>query len=125
MSADSFEFSIKINSFFAFIKVTYIGTRGYPIKFALGYLAGAYLRFYLLVFKSDRPDECIFHENLHLQVLCKTQLRRKWFESNNDVMVVADDFLGVLTLIFFVEGIAKLDYRWLTCIDVKGDYAEN
>ena len=33
-------------------------TRGYPIKFALGYLVGAHLRFYLLVFKSDPLDEC-------------------------------------------------------------------
>ena len=43
---------------------------------------------------------------------------------NNDVMVAADDFLGVHTLVFFFEGIAKLEYRGLTCIDVKGDYAE-
>ena len=33
-------------------------TRGYQINFALGYLAGAHLRFYLMVFKSDPPDEC-------------------------------------------------------------------
>ena len=31
---------------------------GYPKKFALGYLAGAHLRFYLLVFESDPLDEC-------------------------------------------------------------------
>ena len=33
-------------------------TRGYQINFALGYLAGAHLRFYLMVFKSDPLDEC-------------------------------------------------------------------
>ena len=54
----------------------------------------------------------------------KPELRRKWFESNNDVMVASDDFLGVQTLALFFEGIAKLEYRGLTCIDVKGDYAE-
>ena len=36
-------------------------------------------------------------------------------------MVAADDFLGVQTLALFFEGIAKLEYRGLTCIDVKGD----
>ena len=45
-------------------------------------------------------------------------------ESNNDVMVAADDFLGYKLLAFFFEGIAKPQYRWLTCIDVNGDYAE-
>ena len=55
----------------------------------------------------------------------KYELRRKWFESNNDVMVAADDFWGVFALAFFFEGIAKLEYRGLTCIDVKRDYAKN
>ena len=41
----------------------------------------------------------------------KYELRRKWFERNNDVMVAADDFLGVQTLALFFEGIAKLEYR--------------
>ena len=49
------------------------------------------------------------------------ELRRKGFESDNDVMVAADDFLGVQTLALLFEGIAKLEYRGLTCIDVKGD----
>ena len=31
----------------------------------------------------------------------KFELRRKWFESNNDVMVAADDFLGVHALALF------------------------
>ena len=35
-------------------------TRGYPKKFALGYLAGAHLRFYLLVFKSGPSVECVY-----------------------------------------------------------------
>ena len=51
----------------------------------------------------------------------KYELRRKLFESNNDVMVAVNDFLGVHTLAFFFEGIAKLEYRELSCIDVKGD----
>ena len=51
----------------------------------------------------------------------KNEPRRKWFESNNDVMVADDDFLGVHDLALFFEKIAKLDYRWLTCIDVKGN----
>ena len=40
-------------------------------------------------------------------------------------MVVADDFLGVrpLALVFWKD--AKLEYRGLTCIDVKRDYAKN
>ena len=54
----------------------------------------------------------------------KYELRRKWFERNNDVMVAADDFLGVQTFALFFGGIAKLEYRCLTCIDVKGDYVE-
>ena len=54
----------------------------------------------------------------------KYELRRKWFESNNDVTVVADDFLGVHALALFFSKIAKLEYRWLTCIDDKGDYVE-
>ena len=54
----------------------------------------------------------------------KYELRRKWFESNNDVMVAADDFIGVHGLALFFWKIAKLEYRWLTCIDVKGDYVE-
>ena len=40
----------------------------------------------------------------------KYELRRKWFESYNDVMVAADDFLGVQTLAFFFEVVAKLEY---------------
>ena len=31
----------------------------------------------------------------------KYELRRKWFESNNDVMVAADEFLGMHALAFF------------------------
>ena len=37
---------------------TYGITRVFQMNFALGYLAGAHLRFYLLVFKSDPRDEC-------------------------------------------------------------------
>ena len=33
-------------------------TRDVQMNFALGYLAGAHLRFHLLVFKSDPLDEC-------------------------------------------------------------------
>ena len=32
----------------------------------------------------------------------KYELRRKWFERNNDVMVAADDFLGVHALALFL-----------------------
>ena len=39
-------------------------------------------------------------------------------------MAAVEEFLGVQTAAFFFEGIAKLEYRGLTCIDVKGDYAE-
>ena len=39
-------------------------------------------------------------------------------------MVAADDFLGVQTLALFFEGIAKLEYRGLTCNDVKKVYVE-
>ena len=39
-------------------------------------------------------------------------------------MVADNDFLAVHTLAFFFEGIAKLEYRGLTCIDVKGGHAE-
>ena len=39
-------------------------------------------------------------------------------------MVAADEFLGVYALAFFFLKIAELEYRWLTCIDVKGDYVE-
>ena len=39
-------------------------------------------------------------------------------------MVAADDFLKRHILAFFFEEIAKLEYRGLTCIDVKGYYAE-
>ena len=51
----------------------------------------------------------------------KYELQRKWFERNNDVMVAADDFLGVHALALFFWKIAKLEYRGLTCIDVKRD----
>ena len=48
---------------------------GYPIKFALGYLAGAHLRFDLLCLRVIlQMNVTILHENLHLQVLCKIQL---------------------------------------------------
>ena len=50
---------------------------------------------------------------------------RKWFESINDVMVAPDDFLGVHALALVFWKIAKLEYRGLTCIDVKRDYAKN
>ena len=39
-------------------------------------------------------------------------------------MVAADDFLGGAYFDLLFEGVAKLEYRWLTCIDVKGDCAE-
>ena len=39
-------------------------------------------------------------------------------------MVAADDFLGVHALALFFYKIAKLEYRWLTCFDVKGDHIE-
>ena len=35
---------------FYFFSVCFSNTRGYQINFALGYLAGAHLRFYLLAF---------------------------------------------------------------------------
>ena len=54
----------------------------------------------------------------------KYKLRRKWFERNSDVMVAANDFLGVHALALFFWKIAKLEYRGLTCIDVKRDYAK-
>ena len=41
----------------------------------------------------------------------KYELRRKWFESNNDVTVAADDFLGVHALALFFYKLAKLEYR--------------
>ena len=53
----------------------------------------------------------------------KYELLRKWYESN-DVIVAAEEFLGVHALALFFQKIAKLEYRWLTCIDVKGDYVE-
>ena len=39
-------------------------------------------------------------------------------------MVGADEFLVVHALAIFFLKIAKLQYHWLTCIDVKGDYVE-
>ena len=39
--------------------------------------------------------------------------------------MAAEEFLGVHALALFFQKIAKLEYRWLTCINVKGDYVEN
>ena len=47
--------------------------------------------------------------------------KQQW---RHGAMVAADDFWGVHTLTFFFEVIAKLEYRGLTCIDVKGDHTE-
>ena len=81
--------------------------------------SAAECRFEILSHPPYSPD--LAPSDYYLFPKTKYELRRKWFESNNDVMVAADDFLGVQTLALFFEGIAKPEYRGLTCIDVKGD----
>ena len=39
-------------------------------------------------------------------------------------MVAADDFLGGAYFDLLFEGVAKLEYRGLTCIDVKRHYVK-
>ena len=76
----------------------------------------------MLSLLSYSPDPA--PSDYYLLPKMKYELRQKLFESNNDVMVAADDFLGVHALALAFYKIAKLEYRGLTCNDVKGDYAK-
>ena len=49
--------------------------------------------------QSPDPDQA--HSDYYLLPKMKYELRRKWFESNNDVMVAADDLAVHAFAIFF------------------------
>ena len=54
----------------------------------------------------------------------KKNIRRNFFSSDDDVMTSVKDWFEDQSPVFFLNGLQRLEHRWMKCIEVDGDYAE-
>ncbi|XP_041364340.1 uncharacterized protein LOC121379723 [Gigantopelta aegis] len=54
----------------------------------------------------------------------KSELRGCESETDEEVIGVVEEFLGVQDKAWFLEGLTMLEKRWTKCIELKGDYVE-
>lgn len=80
------------------------------------------LRYELLPHPAYSPDlaPCDYYLFPNL----KKWLGGKRFESNEEVITETNAYFESLEKTYYLEGIKKLEKRWTTCIELKGDYVE-
>ena len=62
--------------------------------------------------------------NFYLLPKLKSHLRGSQFGSNEGVIEAVNAYVGDHEEVFYFEGIAKLEQRWVKSIALKGDYIE-
>lgn len=80
------------------------------------------LRYELLPHPAYSPDlaPCDYYLFPNL----KKWLGGKRFESNEEVITETNAYFESLEKTYYLERIKKLEKRWTTCIELKGDYVE-
>ncbi|EGI63726.1 Histone-lysine N-methyltransferase SETMAR, partial [Acromyrmex echinatior] len=53
----------------------------------------------------------------------KKSLAGQKFQSNEEVIAATEAFAD-LEKTYFLDGLKKLEHRWVKCIELKGDYVE-
>ncbi|KAG5342282.1 SETMR methyltransferase, partial [Acromyrmex heyeri] len=48
----------------------------------------------------------------------------KKFASTEEVIATANDYFAEFQSLYFLDGLKKLEHRWIKCINLKGDYNE-
>ena len=54
----------------------------------------------------------------------KKSLAGQKFESNEEVIAATEAYFENLQKTYFLDGLKKLEHRWVKCIELKGDYVE-
>ena len=54
----------------------------------------------------------------------KENIREKIFTSDDDVIISVKDWFEDQSLDFFLNGLQRLEHRWMKCIQGDGDYVE-
>jgi len=52
----------------------------------------------------------------------KKSLAEQKFASNKEVVDATEAYFAGLEKTYFSDGLKKLEYRWVKCIELKGDY---
>ncbi|EGI60951.1 Histone-lysine N-methyltransferase SETMAR, partial [Acromyrmex echinatior] len=54
----------------------------------------------------------------------KKSLAGQKFQSNEEVIAATEVYFADLEKTYFLDGLKKLEHRWVKCIELKGDYVE-
>lgn len=80
------------------------------------------LRYELLPHPTFSPD--LAPGDFFLFPNLKKSLAGKRYRSNEEVIAATEDYFAALDKSYFSEGLKRLEYRWVRCIELKGDYVE-